>query len=161
MITKKPKPCSVLSIDVGHKRIGIAGCDPLGITIKALPPLHRGKFEDDFETLRKHCKARLVKGLIVGIPLNLNGDPTKQTVYCCKYGKKIAHALELPIALVNEHSSSWAASDIYKLRKDRSGELDSAAAVLLLEQWLREGPELKPVQLAAPLISKKIRNVGS
>ena len=29
----QPKPCSVLSLDVGDKRIGIAGCDPLGISI--------------------------------------------------------------------------------------------------------------------------------
>jgi putative Holliday junction resolvase len=42
---------------------------------------------------------------------------------------------------VNEHSSSWAAAELRGLQGDRSGALDSAAAALLLEQWLQEGPE--------------------
>ena len=59
--------------------------------------------------------------------------------------------LDLPIAWVNEHSSSWAAADRYNLKSDRSGQLDSASAQLLLEQWLQEGPELKPVDTASYL----------
>ncbi|MGA0996492.1 MAG: Holliday junction resolvase RuvX, partial [Vulcanococcus sp.] len=35
-----PAPRSVLSLDVGRKRIGLAGCDPLGLTVKPLPALH-------------------------------------------------------------------------------------------------------------------------
>jgi putative Holliday junction resolvase len=50
---------------------------------------------------------------------------------------------------VDEHASSWAAGERFALHGDRSGRLDSAAAVLLLEQWLREGPE--------PLASTAIR----
>jgi putative Holliday junction resolvase len=48
---------------------------------------------------------------------------------------------------VDEHASSWAAGERFALHGDRSGRLDSAAAVLLLEQWLREGPE--PLDLKA------------
>ena len=58
----------------------------------------------------------------------------------------MAQTLNLPMAWVNEHSSSLEAGDRYGLHKDRTGQLDSAAAALLLEQWLREGPELKPMQ---------------
>jgi putative Holliday junction resolvase len=54
----------------------------------------------------------------------------------------------LPLALVNEHSSSWAAGERHQLHGDRSGRLDSAAAALLLEQWLADGPEPQPVQMA-------------
>ncbi|MFM7311888.1 MAG: Holliday junction resolvase RuvX, partial [Cyanobium sp.] len=46
---------------------------------------------------------------------------------------------------VNEYASSWAAGEQHQLHGDRSGALDSAAAALLLEQWLREGPEPAPV----------------
>jgi putative Holliday junction resolvase len=35
------------------------------------------------------------------------------------------------------------------LQGDRTGRLDSAAAALLLEQWLQDGPALKPAQLMA------------
>ena len=48
------------------------------------------------------------------------------------------------MAWVNEHSSSWAAAEQQGLHGDRSGRLDSAAAALLLQQWLQDGPEPVP-----------------
>jgi putative Holliday junction resolvase len=62
----------------------------------------------------------------------------------------LARALRLPLAWVNEHSSSWEAGERHGLHGDRSGALDSAAAALLLEQWLREGPEPQPLAFEAP-----------
>tara|TARA_B100000700_G_C15039654_1_gene854669 strand:+ start:361 stop:819 length:459 start_codon:yes stop_codon:yes gene_type:complete len=146
--TNKPKPLSVLSLDIGSKKIGLAGCDPLGITITRLDPLIRNIFEKDIEMLKMYCKKRKVKGLVVGIPLDDKGRSTKQSEQCQKYGKRIAIELSLPIAWVNEHSSSWAAAEQFKLHNNRNGDIDCAVACLLLEQWLREGPELKPVPLA-------------
>jgi putative Holliday junction resolvase len=70
-------------------------------------------------------------------------------------------ALNLPLALVNEHSSSWAAAERYGLGGDRSGSLDSAAAALLLEQWLADGPEPEPVNTATPSHSGKDGDEGS
>ena len=145
----KPKPISVLSIDVGRKRIGLAGCDPLGITISNLPALHRKSFEEDLKIIKILCQRRNVEGLLIGIPLDEKGGATKQAKHCERYGKRLAQNLDLPIAWINEHSSSWTAAQKYKLHNDRSGQLDSAAAGLLLEQWLREGPELKPVHMPA------------
>lgn len=161
MKTKKPNPCSILSIDIGRKRIGLAGCDPLGITIKPLPAIHRENFNLDIEIIRKYCIERHVEGLVIGLPMDSKGSPTKQAQYCHRCGKRIGHALELPVAWVNEHSSTWSAAMKFNLKKDRSGNLDSAAAALLLEQWLKEGPELKPVQLATSLVSKMVGMNGS
>ena len=140
----------MLSLDVGRRRIGLAGCDPLGITVTPLPPLHRGRFQKDLEVLQAHCTTRLVRGLVVGLPLDAAGAPTAQAVHCRRYGLRLAAALKLPLAWVNEHSSTWAAGERHGLTGDRSGRLDSAAAALLLEQWLRDGPSLKPVDSAAP-----------
>lgn len=145
----KPNPTSILSLDIGSKRIGLAGCDPLGITIKTLPAIHRKNFEEDLKIFLSYCKERNVKGLIIGIPLDDKGNLTNQAIYCKKHGQRIARALELPLAWVNEHSSTWEAKKIYKLEGDRTGKADSAAALLLLRQWLEEGPELKPVDMAA------------
>ena len=74
------------------------------------------------------------------------GSPTPQAEHCHRYGLRLASALNLPLAWVNEQCSTWAAAERHGLHGDRSGRLDSAAAALLLEQWLQEGPELKPVQ---------------
>ncbi len=144
---KPPKPCSVLSIDVGKKRVGLAGCDPLGITVSQLPAIIRKSFTEDIKIFKQLCLHRNVKGLVIGLPLNNDGKPTQQARFCQLYGEKLAVELKLPMAWVNEHSSTWEAGMLYKLEGDRSGRLDSAAAALLLEQWLKEGPDLEPVNM--------------
>ena len=139
----RPVPRSVLSLDVGERRIGLAGCDSLGITITQIEAIHRTGFLAELQKIKHICIARNVKGLIIGLPLSDLGKQTKQSKHCQKYGLKISKELELPLAWVNEHSTSWVAAQKYKLQNDRSGRLDSAAAGLLLDQWLKEGPELE------------------
>ena len=153
--------CSVLSLDVGRRRVGLAGCDRLGISVTPLPALHRGAFNADLKVLKEHCVRRGVQGLVVGLPLDAEGALTPQAEHCRRYGVRLATALQLPLAWVNEHSSSWAAAERYGLQGDRSGRLDSAAAQLLLEQWLQDGPELKPVQAATLVPSAASSHAGS
>jgi len=133
---------------VGRKRIGLAGCDALGLTVTPLNALNRSAFSNDLRQLEKLCAERRVQALVVGLPLDDEGNPTMQARHCQRYGVRLARALALPMALVNEHSSSWAAGERHRLHGDRSGRLDSAAAALLLEQWLGDGPEAQPVQTA-------------
>ena len=139
---KKPQPKSLLSLDIGRKRIGIAGCDPLGITVTRLPALNRKTFTDDLKKIKSYCSTRNVKGLVIGIPLDSSGKQTEQSRFCKTYGYRLAQALRLPLAWVNEHLSTWEAKIKLNLFNDRSGKIDSEVAGLLLEQWLIEGPEL-------------------
>ena len=148
----------MLSLDVGRKRIGLAGCDALGITVSPLPALLRRAFQQDLGHLQQVCLTRRVQGLVVGLPLDAEGQFTQQAAHCQRYGQRLALALKLPLALVNEHSSSWAAAERHGLQGDRSGRLDSAAASLLLEQWLADGPEPEPVDMAAPSASETVGN---
>lgn len=141
MARNRPQPRSVLALDVGRKRIGLAGCDPLGFTVTPLPALARGKFPADLERIAPLVRQRRVAALVVGLPLDAAGEPTAQAEHCRRYGERLARNLALPLAWVNEHASSWAAAERHGLQGDRSGALDSAAAALLLEQWLAEGPE--------------------
>ena len=145
-----PQPRSVLAIDVGRRRIGLAGCDPLGLTVTPLPPLQRGRFAIDLQTITALVQQRRAQALVVGLPLDASQQPTEQAHHCRRYGERLARRLDLPLALVNEYASSWAAGERHGLHGDRSGALDSAAAALLLEQWLAEGPEPAPVAVATP-----------
>ena len=138
---RPPQPRSVLAIDVGRRRIGLAGCDGLGICVSPLPALRRGRFPDDLAQLQQLVSERRVRALVVGLPLDAQQQPTEQALHCRRYGERLARALELPLAWVNEYGSSWAAAELHGLQGDRTGALDSAAAALLLQQWLQEGPE--------------------
>ncbi len=140
----RPRPRSALAIDVGRRRIGLAGCDPLGLTVTPLPALARAAFSADLSLLKPVIERRRVQLLVVGLPLDSAGSPTTQARHCRRYGLQLRAATHLPLVWVNEHSSSWAAAEQRGLQGDRSGALDSAAAALLLEQWLQEGPEPDP-----------------
>ncbi len=152
-----PRPRSVLALDVGRRRVGLAGCDPLGITVTPLPALQRGPFPRELEVLEEIVRRRQVRALVVGVPLDAHQHPTLQVEHCRRFALRLVRGLEaagvpLPVAWVNEHASTWAAAERFCLQGDRSGRLDSAAASLLLEQWLREGPEPDPV-LPATIVS--------
>ena len=151
----------MLSLDVGRKRIGLAGCDALCITVNPIPALVRRSFKQDLMHFDQVCQTRGVKGLVVGLPLDEAGQVTKQAIFCQRYGHRLALALGLPLALVNEHSSSWAAAEQHGLQGDRSGRLDSVVAAMLLEQWMAEGPEPEPVKMATLLPSRTGIDEGS
>ncbi|MBW3041795.1 Holliday junction resolvase RuvX [Prochlorococcus marinus] len=138
----QPKPCSVLSLDIGNKRIGIAGCDPLGISITHLPAIFKKGFEEDLQKFKNICASRKVEGLVIGNPLDMYGKETNQSIRCKKYGIKLAKCLNLPLVFINEHCSTVEAKEKFSLKSDKSGKIDSAAAAILLQQWLIEGPDL-------------------
>ena len=138
----KPKPRSILSLDVGTKRIGLAYCDPLCITSNILPAINRLKNNQEIKIIRKHIDHLKLTGFIVGLPLDENGKDTSQSLDCKQYGELLYYQLKLPFSFVNEHSSTWESTNRFGVKKDKSGLIDSFSAMIILEQWIQEGPEL-------------------
>lgn len=134
----------MLALDVGRRRIGVAGCDPLGLTVTPLTARRRGRWRDDLAWFATLVGQRRCEALVVGLPLDSRQQLTDQAQHCRRYGERLARCLTLPLAWVDEHASSWSAADRFGLAGDRSGLLDSAAAALLLQQWLQEGDEPMP-----------------
>ena len=139
----KPKSKSILSLDVGLKRIGLAYCDSLFITVNILPALKRGRNNNEILIIKDHIKKHNLTGFIVGLPLDDDGKMTSQAFDCETYGKFLFNELKLPFSFVNEHSSTWESTNRFGVKKDKSGLIDSLSAKVILEQWIQEGPELK------------------
>ena len=139
----KPKSKSILSLDVGIKRIGLAYCDSLFITINILPAVKRDKNNSELKTIKNHIKKLNLTGFIVGLPLDDKGEMTSQAFDCKTYGELLFNELKLPFSFVNEHSSTWESTNRFGVKKDKSGLIDSFSAKIILEQWIQEGPELK------------------
>ena len=147
----KPIPKSVLSLDIGKKRIGLAYCDPLFITVSLLPAIKRSIDLKEIETFKKYILNLNITGIIMGLPLDENGNMTTQAKDCMQYGENINRILRLPFNYVNEHSSTWESINTYGIKKDKSGLIDSYSAKIILEQWIREGPELKEFVFINPI----------
>tara|TARA_B100000965_G_scaffold12359_1_gene9410 strand:- start:2158 stop:2613 length:456 start_codon:yes stop_codon:yes gene_type:complete len=139
----KPKSRSILSLDVGTKRIGLAYCDSLFITVNILPAVKREKNYSEINTIKQHIQKLNLTGFIVGLPLDEDGNMTTQAFDCETYGEFLFNELKLPFCFVNEHSSTWESTNRFGIKKDKSGLIDSLSARVILEQWIQEGPELK------------------
>ena len=139
----KPKSKSILSLDVGLKRIGLAYCDSLFITVNILPALKREGNNNEIIIIKEHIKKLNLTGFIVGLPLDESGGMTSQALDCKTYGEFLFNELKLPFSFVNEHSSTWESTNRFGVKKDKSGLIDSLSAKVILEQWIQEGPELK------------------
>ena len=139
----KPKPRKVLALDIGQKRVGLAYCDALSITVSILPAVKRTKDFFEIDVIKQYINNHNIKGIIAGLPLDEKGDMTFQAIDCKKYGDLVFNKLKLPFAYVNEHSSTWESLNRFGFKKDKTGLIDSLSAKIILEQWIIEGPELK------------------
>jgi putative holliday junction resolvase len=131
---------SVIALDIGSKRIGVAGCDGTGLIATGLFTIDRQSFEQDVEILGSLIQERSATILIVGLPYTLAGELGKQAQRTQKYARKLGRALELPIEYIDERLTSVAAEEMMiaggRSPRDNKGEVDRLAAAIILQQWL-------------------------
>lgn len=133
---------SALGLDVGSKRIGVAGCDGTGLIATGITTIERSSFERDVEKLRELVAQREVQVLVVGLPYSLDGTIGFQARTVQKLAGRLARALQLPLEYVDERHTSLEAEELLKAER-RSPSLNKAlidrkAAAIILQQWLDE-----------------------
>ena len=134
------KRVSALGLDVGKKRMGVAGCDGTGLIATGLTTIYRTSLTEDLRQLQEIIKERDVEILVVGLPYNLDGTVGFQAKKVQKFADKISRILQLPIEYVDERLTSVEASTQLKAQKRFStrdkGAIDCRAAAIILQQWL-------------------------
>ncbi|MBE9011696.1 Holliday junction resolvase RuvX [Pseudanabaenaceae cyanobacterium LEGE 13415] len=133
---------AALGLDVGKKRIGVAGCDGTGLIATGLTTITRKSYSQTIEELRQIVRDRNVEILIIGLPYSMDGSIGKQAIHVQKFGETISKALSLPIEYVDERLTSYQAeqsmiADKISLRENK-GIIDRRAAAVILQQWLDE-----------------------
>lgn len=134
------KKVAVLCLDVGLRRVGVAGCDGLGIVATELTTVTRASFKEDVEVFRQLIHDREADLLVVGLPYNKEGEIGFQAKQVMKYANRLSQALEIDVEFVDERFSSVAAEEQLKQSKKYSrrdkGSIDKRAAAIILQQWL-------------------------
>jgi putative Holliday junction resolvase len=126
----------LLALDVGTKTIGTALCDSQWIIASPATLIDRAKFTADLAAIQKIVTVQSVKGIVVGLPLNLDGTDSPRTQSTRAFARNLA-VLGLPILLWDERWSTAAverqmiAADI--TRAKRATRIDSAAAAYILQ----------------------------
>ncbi len=126
----------LLALDIGEVRIGVAACDELGILATPVTVLRRsGTPAADFAVIVKVAAQQRVTGVLVGLPLDSQGNTGPQARRVRRYAGKLMAALALPIAFWDESYSTVDASGLLRAGRSRTG-VDAAAAAVILGDFL-------------------------
>jgi putative holliday junction resolvase len=133
---------SALGLDVGRKRIGVAGCDGTGLIATGLTTIERRSFLQDVEQFRAIVEQRQVQVLVVGLPYLMDGTLGAQAKQVQKFAGRLSAALQLPIEYVDERLTSVQAEQLLLAENvspsRNKGLIDRKAAAIILQRWLDE-----------------------
>lgn len=131
-----------LAFDFGTKKIGVALGQSLTQSATPLPKISAQNGEADWSAIKKLIEEWRPSALIVGIPLNMDGTEQLITLAARKFSQQLQKHHNLPVHQVDERLTTVEARSRvfeaggYKALKKSS--IDSIAAQILLENWLRE-----------------------
>ncbi|MFN4112777.1 MAG: Holliday junction resolvase RuvX [Sphingomonadaceae bacterium] len=127
----------LLGLDLGTQSIGTALCDAGWRFASAGKTLARGKFGRDRDVLAALVAERGVRGMVIGLPLNMDSSEGPRAQASRAYARNLHAALGLPILLWDERWSTASAEramigqDMSRAR--RAEKIDSHAAAVILQ----------------------------
>ncbi len=131
-----PDGGKLAALDVGTKTIGLATCDPGWSFAGPAETIRRSKFTADLERLRAFIGRHSIVGLVVGLPLNLDGSDSPRTQSVRAFAHNLA-PLGLPILLWDERWSTTAVTramvEADVSRAKRAEAVDKLAAAHILQ----------------------------
>ena len=130
-----------LGLDIGHRRVGLALSDPLGLFAQAYDTLPRGHNDQKLaKEIALIVKKEDIEQLVVGLPLNLDGSVGIQAKRIERVIEIIQKEISLPIDRVDERLTTIAAERILiegqVRRNSRKKVVDQIAAAMILQAWL-------------------------
>jgi putative Holliday junction resolvase len=131
-----PKRGALLGLDVGSRTIGTALCDADWTIASPAELVRRGKFAADRAALERIAGSRDAAGIVIGLPLSMDGRDSPQTQSVRAFARNLA-ALNLPILLWDERWSTQAVTRTLigadTSRARRAELVDKAAAAWILQ----------------------------
>jgi putative Holliday junction resolvase len=128
----------LVGLDLGEKTIGVAVSD-IGLMIASpLALVRRAKFTADAEQLLKLMESRGAGGLVIGLPINMDGTEGPRCQSVRAFGRNLLRLKELPIAFWDERLSSAAVNRMLideadTTRARRAEVVDKTAAAWILQ----------------------------
>ena len=127
----------LLGIDLGSKTIGLAVSDAALMVASAVMTLKRTKLSKDSETLAALITERDIGGLVVGLPINMDGSEGPRAQATRDWARELAQRICLPITFWDERMSTMvverAMIEANLSRAKRAKRVDEAAAAYILQ----------------------------
>jgi putative Holliday junction resolvase len=131
-----PNGGALIALDLGTQTIGTAFCDAGWRFASPAQTLKRGKFGADLVLLRELIAARSVQGVVIGLPLNMDGSEGPRAQSSRAFARNLG-VLGLPTLLWDERWSTASAErgliEQDMSRGKRKDRIDAAAAAVILQ----------------------------
>jgi putative holliday junction resolvase len=136
-------PGRLIALDLGAKRVGIAVCDELKITVTPLPLIERRSWKDLLRRVAEIVERYDARGLIIGLPLNLDGTEGFAAEEAKRLAENFHRSLNVPVYLQDERLTSIEARSEMRAagKKDEATDrrIDSESAAIILRDFLECG----------------------
>ena len=129
----------ILAVDFGRRRIGLAVCDELQISVRGLPTLKVRNFNDSVAQVAQIARYEAAGEVVVGLPLNMDGSRGEMALAAENFASQLAVLCSMPVHTFDERlSSAGAKRELHAMQiKNGKGIIDRMAAVLILETYLQ------------------------
>ena len=122
----------VLALDYGAARCGVAVSDPTGTLATPLEPVLRPGTKNGLWRIAEIVGETGAERVVVGLPVSLSGGDSAQTREARQFADRLQGALTVPVELYDERFTTALAE-----QAGGTASLDSRAAAILLDEWLR------------------------
>ena len=130
----------LLGLDVGTKTIGLALSDTSGMVATPCETIRRGKFAADAERIAALVAKEGVGGLVVGLPVSLDGSEGPRAQSVRQFAKNLLAHRDLPLAFWDERLSTAAVErqmiEADLSRRRRAAIIDRTAAAYIMQGLL-------------------------
>jgi putative Holliday junction resolvase len=135
-----PKPTTVVGFDPGTRWTGVAVGQTLTCQATPLTAIRVVNNQPDWLKISDIVNQWKPQILVVGLPLDMNGDPQPMTKKARRFSRQLSEKYQLPCELVDERLTSreaWLFA-IESGKRRQKNEIDSIAAALITESWLSQ-----------------------
>jgi putative Holliday junction resolvase len=145
---------SILAVDYGRARIGLAIADTEAQLPRPLLTLERVNRNEDMRRLRELARQHGICQIVVGLPLRLDGAHGEMAEEATRFAARLRKQLGLPVDMLDERLTSWEAE---RLLEEQSGRVlrdaktsakgrskpartsvDAVAAAVILKEYLEQ-----------------------
>jgi putative Holliday junction resolvase len=129
---------SLLALDVGTKRVGVAICniDKTQSVIIPLRSFSRANQEAERAIINLISDYQ-ISTVIIGLPLNEDNSENDMCLQIQKFARRLSRRVNVNIEFVDEYGTTYEASERLSKFGKITGDIDAQSAVIILEEYLR------------------------
>jgi RNAse H-fold protein YqgF len=135
-----PTTGRIVALDIGTKRIGVAVCDEMRVTVRHLKTIERKSWKKVLFQVKEILGKYDAAALVLGLPYNFDGTESEMSLDVRRLSGNFSLSLDVPVFLQDERVTSYEAKARLWQRglsnKEVEAEKDAEAAAIILEDFL-------------------------